>query len=223
MRYLCRFMILVCLIVFVITGCAKRVAQSPIYEGYSLQALLQELKGVCDIEASLEITYERGESSLSGDLYLKANHREMLLRYYYLGLPAGEMFYRDGEIVRSSVRFSKTRTQLLAEGIRNSIFWWQVDYDEQYETDEVYILRAIGREIVIDKKSLLPLSQNLRLGNGELVSISYSNPKKLHPERDTQRPADWYQSQVQIQYRDYSLEAKIRRLSVSNCQGSIDK
>lgn len=221
MRYLFRFILFVCLIVL-ITGCAKKVAQGPFYEGYSLQALLHELKGTCGIEASIEISYERGDSTLSGDLYLKANHREMLLRYYYLGLPAGEMLYRDGEIVSSNVRISKARTRLLAEGIKNSIFWWQVDYDEQYETDEVYILRAIGREINIDKKSLLPLNQTLRLSNGELVSISYSNPKKLHPEKDNQRPNDWYQSQVQIQYRDHSLDATIRRLSVSTCQGSID-
>ncbi len=205
------FLFIICMLG--LQGCAKRQVLTPDYRGYDLRMLIDELKEVASIESALEVQYERGDALMNGDMFVKADKEDMVLRFYYMGLPAGEIVQKDG-IVKGTLKIGKAKAEMLIEGLKSSIFWWNSEYDETFETEGAYILRGIGREVVIDKKTMLPINQRVTLANGEIINIAYSVPSQLYPEGPPKRPTDWYQSEMLIEYRDYRVRAKITSLTV---------
>jgi hypothetical protein len=198
----------------IVCGCVKPQALMPEHRDYNLNRLLSELSAIKSIEAALEIEYEKGDAIMGGDMFVKIDEGSLVVRLYYMGFLAGEFIEEGGVVKKNSLKVSKARAEMLVEGLRDSIFWWKTNYEETYEEDEAYVLRGIGREIRIDKKGLLPISQRIVLSNGEAIDILYSEPMRVNPELQAQRATDWYQSAMTIQYRHYKLRARIRSVSV---------
>ncbi len=202
-------------LIIIVSGCAKRQVLIPEHRGYTLDRLLAELSEIRSIEAALEVEYEKGDAIMGGDMFVKIDEGSMVVRFYYMGFLAGEFIEEGGIVKKNSLRVGKARAEMLIEGLRDSIFWWKAYYDENYEADDVYILRGIGREIHIDKKSLLPTNQRIVLSNGDTIDIAYSEPLQVKQDQQAQKATDWYQSVMTIEYRNYKVRAKIRSVSVN--------
>ncbi|MFQ3573247.1 MAG: hypothetical protein SNJ53_01280 [Thermodesulfovibrionales bacterium] len=200
-------------LLLIIASCAKPHVTLPDYRDSNLQTLISELSEITGIEASLEVEFDKGDMVINGDMFLKADEKSMLLRIYYLGFPAGEIVEKDGEI-RNTIKISKGRAQMIALGLKRSLFWWKNRFLTTTDDDDLYILLGDGIEVIIDKKSLLPIRQRLTLQNGESLDIYYAEPKQVEEAYRRGGVTDWYQSAVTLSYRNYKALSRINSLTL---------
>lgn len=215
MRYLRFFnkLLTFCLIFIIFTACSKRQVSLPDYRENNLDYLLSELSQISSIEASIEVEFDKDDTTINGDMFLKADEKNMLIRLYYLGFPAGEIIEKEGEI-RNTMKISKTRAELIAKGLKRSIFWWKNSFHQILDSDDTYTLLANGIEIIIDKKTLLPTRQTIRLDNGESLDIIYSEPRQIDEGKRFGGITDWYQSVLTLSYRNYRATSRINSLNI---------
>ncbi|HIJ60732.1 MAG TPA: hypothetical protein HPP56_09010 [Nitrospirae bacterium] len=209
-----QFSLLLIIISPLIFGCSKHTTPIQLQShDYNLKMLIDDLRSINSIEAVLEVSYEKDDTSLGGDMYIKADKNNMIVRVYYMGFLAGEIVEENGTI-KSKVKMSKKRAEFLITSLRKSIFWWNFDFDEIIDFQERYLLKSEGREVVIDKKKMLPISQRITNDDGDAIDINYSEPLPIEPEKESLKPTDWYQSVVQIEYQKFRVNSKITSLKV---------
>lgn len=209
-----QFSLLLIIISPLIFGCSKHTTPIQLQShDYNLKKLIDDLRSINSIEAVLEVSYEKDDTSLGGDMYIKADKNNMIVRVYYMGFLAGEIVEENGTI-KSKVKMSKKRAEFLITSLRKSIFWWNFDFDEIIDFQERYLLKSEGREVVIDKKKMLPISQRITNDDGDAIDINYSEPLPIEPEKESLKPTDWYQSVVQIEYQKFRVNSKITSLKV---------
>jgi len=209
-----QFSLLLIIISPLIFGCSKHTTPIQLQShDYNLKKLIDDLRSINSIEAVLEVSYEKDDTSLGGDMYIKADKNNMIVRVYYMGFLAGEIVEENGTI-KSKVKMSKKRAEFLITSLRKSIFWWNFDFDKIIDFQERYLLKSEGREVVIDKKKMLPISQRITNDDGDAIDINYSEPLPIEPEKESLKPTDWYQSVVQIEYQKFRVNSKITSLKV---------
>lgn len=206
--------LLAALLCLVLVSCApKKAVVVPTQEGVPLEKALSDLRQVKSLEAALSVDYERGDTIMSGDAGLTLSDAALNLRLYYLGFLAGELKEENGTITVSKPRLDKNRSTLLAEGLRNGFFWWNIRDYTITEDLEQYVLRNKNREILVSKKLMLPTQQSIRLENGDELIITYDMPDQIdEAERIPGSPAwlQYYQSQMMIELKRYLVKVKVK-------------
>ncbi|MCX8069650.1 MAG: hypothetical protein N2738_04020 [Thermodesulfovibrionales bacterium] len=200
--------------IFLISCAPKKSVKTLELTDYNLAMLMEDLKTIKSIEATLEVEYERGDASFGGDMYLKVDDNATIIRIYYMGFLAGEIIEENG-IIKNKAKMSKKRAEMLLNALKRSVFWWRFDFDQIIETEDKYYLSSEGREVVIDSKRLLPISQRIVLENGDGIEISYSEPLPIDKDKESVKPTDLYQSNILIEYQRYRVNAKVTSLKVS--------
>lgn len=208
---ICLLTLLLCM---VLVSCApKKAVVVPTQEGVPLEKALSDLRQVKTLEATLSVDYERGDTIMSGDAGLTLSDAALNLRLYYLGFLAGELKEENGTITVSKPRLDKNRSTLLAQGLRNGFFWWNIKDYAITEDQEQYVLRNKNREILVSKKLMLPTQQSIRLENGDELIITYDMPDQIEEaERIPGSPAwlQYYQSQMKIELKRYLVKVKVK-------------
>ena len=217
---LCLLLHALCLVFFALfffVSCAPKYAERPSREGLSLSEVLDRMNSIHSIEAVLSINYEKNDAAISGDAYLNLSSDALDLRIYYLGFMAGEVKENKG-IISSKPKIDKYKSIILVDGLKNGFMWWTIkDYTVQKKED-TYILKNFNRELIIDKKDLLPLKQTIELDNGEELSIFYESPVHSKSEKNQYEPnpvTTWYQSRLSIHYRNYVVNVKVKSYTIS--------
>ncbi|MFA5354922.1 MAG: hypothetical protein WC291_11890 [Thermodesulfovibrionales bacterium] len=217
-RLQCLFVLLLLLAV---SSCAPRYVGTPSYKGVSLDEALAAMKKISTIDAVLAVEYEKGDGGgMSGDAHLTVTQEKLDLRIYYLGFLAGEVS-EEGGIIKSKPRLDRNKGTLLVDGLRNSLFWWEISDYAVSERDNLYVLKNSFREVAIDRETLLPVRQTIELENGDRLEISYESPARVEKEEtaeggesvtDAYEPL-WYQSEMNIAYRGHTVKVRVKSYS----------
>mgnify|MGYP001114649777 CR=1 FL=1 len=197
---------------FLLFGCAEKkpVIVKEFY-AEDLQDFLNKTKAYSVIESVLKLQYE-DKKLLEGDAFLKIDNHQLLLRVYYKGFLAGEVFEENG-MVTSNLSIDDNRLSQLVIGIRKGFFWWQGDFfvEENY-SDYLLKDKDVDRVVILDKAGVIPLRQNLNI-EGQSIIIIYDNYSRVQTEDGT--TLNMPMSMV-VYYKNKALKIKIERIKIYN-------
>jgi hypothetical protein len=131
---------------------------------------------------------------------------DLNLRVYSLGFLAFEVISENG-VIKSSTRIDRNKTKILTQGLRDCLFWWDIQDYEVDEKDDVYHLKNLSREVWFDRKTILPIKQKVALENGRELYMSYEDMEKTGDV--------WYPSAITIELSQYSVRLRIKDISFS--------
>lgn len=194
-------------------ACAPQKAVIPAFEPKSLDELLSEKKGISEIDSSFEIVFKKPDTEISGNGFLNIHENGNLsLRVYSIGLLMMELSSKNN-IIKSKPRLSKNRRITLTQGLRDCFFWWDIkDFTVSNMDAGFYLLENRKRSLWIDKKTSLPVKQNIRFDDGKELNIFYDNPAEEN--------GIWYQSRIRIELSKNTVILIIKNISSKNSSNS---
>ncbi len=195
-------------LIILCTACAAgkiKPPEMPSYEGKALSEVVSEKNGINNIEMKFAVLFEKKDSEIRGDAALEISRSgDMSLRVYSLGFLAMELTSRDG-LVRTTPALDRGKKLILTRGLRDGLFWWDMEDFSLFEEDGHYFLRGPDRDLWIDKKTFLPVRQNIYFEDGKVLNVYYSNP--------TREDDIWYQSKIRIEYLQYAVTFTVKHMS----------
>jgi len=221
------FLKLFCIsIVLFLASCAPRpvelpLTELPLLEEKPLDKVLAERSGISRIDAVFSVIFEKADSETRGDGTLNIfNNGDLELRVYALGFLAMDLTSRNGT-VKSNPRLDSTKKEMLTQGLRDSLFWWDIKDFTVKNEDGCYLLSNAGREIMVDKKSGLPKKQRIYFSSGKVLTVYYDNPARGN--------GILYQSKMKIELSKYSVTLLVRDINFNmqaakndnNCSGCL--
>lgn len=204
-------LLVVSLIIFLFSGCAeKKPAIVKEFYADNIEDFIKKMQIYNSVEGVLNIQYETKNSVLNGDALLRISNNELLLRVYYMGFPAGEIYEENGE-VSSNLLIEKDRLKQLAVGIRKGFIWWNGNFTVT-EDSENFFLKEEERIIILKKDGFMPLKQTLTVDN-QAILITYDEYKKIQTEDGT---ALNMPSIISVYYKNRTLKIKIEKINIKN-------
>lgn len=200
-------------VIFFVLGCVEKKPEV-LREFYAVdvQDFIKKMQNYHGIESSLTIDYESKGNLLSGDALLKINKNETLLRIYYMGFPAGEVYEKDEE-VSSNLLIEKDKIKQILTGVKKGFMWWAGDFEIK-EKDNNFVLKEKNsdREVVLNKNGFMPVSQSFTFENQQILII-YDNFKEFQTEDKT---ALIMPSRIIVYYKNRTLKINIEKLKLIN-------
>ncbi|MBI5849208.1 MAG: hypothetical protein HZB31_14895 [Nitrospirae bacterium] len=177
----------------------------PVVEQRSIAVVLAERRLIERIHAAMSVVFEKTDSETHGDAVIDiAQDGDLHMKVYTLGILVMDLTAKNG-LVRSTPKLDKNKTAILTQGLRDSLFWWDSkDFAIQEENDHL-ILQNAAREVVLDRKTLLPQKQRIFFDDGKQLTVFYSNP--------AQTKGVWYQSKMRIELSRYAVTLSVREIS----------
>jgi len=189
-------------IIILLFSCAAPRVEIPVYEGVDVREVLNSKNSISVIDTTFSITFEKDEGEMRGEGVLNISRNgDLSLRVYSLGFLALEVTSEKG-VIKSNPRIDKNKGRILTEGLRDCLFWWDI---EDYKIDEkegMYLLKNLSREIWLDRKTILPVKQAVSLEDGRELIIHYEGNEKIGDV--------WYPSRIKIDLLKYSVTLKIK-------------
>jgi hypothetical protein len=188
-------------VIFTLSCAAKRV-ELPVYEGVDVKDVLALRNRISSIETTFSITFEKADTQIRGDGALNiSNSGDLSMRVYSFGFPVFEIISQDG-IIKSNPAIDSNKAIMLTQGLRDCLFWWDIQDFEMEETEDQYILRNSVRTVWLDRKTIFPVQQTISLQDGRELHISYGDPENTE--------GLWYPSKIRIELTRYAVTLKIR-------------
>jgi hypothetical protein len=193
------------LILSLLFSCVAPRVEMPVYEGVSVEDVLNSKNSISAIETTFSITLEQDNTDRKGDGVLNISRNGNLsLRVYSFGFLAFELISENG-IIKSVPVIDRNIGTILTHGLRDCLFWWNIKDFKIYEKEGVYLLKNFSRRLWIDRKTMFPIKQTVFLENGSELDIHYENPDKAGDI--------WYPSKIKIDLSKYSVTLKIKEIS----------
>jgi outer membrane lipoprotein-sorting protein len=187
-------------------SCVQKRVEIPTYEGIDVREVLSA-KNISTIDTTFSIVFEKDDSEMRGEGVLNISRNgDLNLRVYSLGFLAFEVISENG-VIKSSTRIDRNKTKILTQGLRDCLFWWDIQDYEVDEKDDVYHLKNLSREVWFDRKTILPIKQKVALENGRELYMSYEDMEKTGDV--------WYPSAITIELSQYSVRLRIKDISFS--------
>src|SRR4030066_2469649 len=153
-------------IIILLFSCAAPRVEIPVYEGVDVREVLNSKNSISVIDTTFSITFEKDEGEMRGEGVLNISRNgDLNLRVYSLGFLALEVISEQG-VIKSNPRIDRSKTKILTQGLRDCLFWWDIEDYEVDEKDGMYHLKNFSREVWFDKKTKLPEKQKEPLENG---------------------------------------------------------
>src|SRR3990172_769076 len=187
-----------------LASCAPGAMEQPLREERSLDKIIAGRSGISQIDTTFSVTFEKADSEIRGDgaLHIFSNG-DLELKVYSLGFLAMELTSRNG-VVKSNPKLDSTKKAILTQGLRDSLFWWDLkDFTVQDENGH-YLLRNTEREITVDKKSILPTKQQIYFAKGKVLTVYYDNPARVN--------SILYQSKMKMELSKYSVTLTVKNI-----------
>lgn len=191
-------------LLFFLFSCAAKRVELPDYTGVDVKTVIAERSSIKGINTTFHVEFEKTDGTIAGDAALTLTERTLDLRIYSMGFLMAEIKEADG-IIKSIPPVDRNKNIILVEGLRNSILWWLIKDYEIEEQNGNYRVRNSSRKIVIDKKTMLPVSQSIELDSGKELRISYEEPANSN--------GFWYPSRMKIELSKYAVRLKIKSMS----------
>ncbi|MFZ2198285.1 MAG: hypothetical protein WAV13_11160 [Thermodesulfovibrionales bacterium] len=189
-----------------LASCAPGALELPLHEESPLEKVIAERNGISRIDAKFSVIFEKADSEIRGDGTLNiSNNGDLELKVYSLGLLAMELTSRNG-VVKSKPGLDTAKKTILTQGLRDSLFWWDIkDFTVAEDEEGCYLLKNAEREIMVDKKNGLPKKQRIYFSNGKILTVYYDNPAREN--------SILYQSKIRIELSKYSVTLLVRNIS----------
>ena len=191
---------------FFVLSCSTKRVEMPSFEGVTLEDELARRCAVQALTSTFSIEFEKDGGVVKGDAVLKLTPETLELRVYSLGFLVAEVT-ADETTTTSEPPIDRNRIALLVEGLRNSFFWWSIQNGEIREEDNIYRVRNSWRRVYISKKTFLPERQVIELEDGRELEVTYEEPDRIS--------GVWFPSRLRIGLSRYSVNLKIKTLSVT--------
>ena len=192
-------------IVLFLASCATRALELPLFEETPLNKVIAERRGIFRIDANFSAIFEKTDSEIRGNGTLKIfNNGDLELRVYSLGFLAIELTSRNGA-AKSKPGLDSAKKAILTQGLRNSLFWWDIKDFTVEDKEDCYLLKNAEREILVDKKRGLPKKQRIYFANGKVLTVYYDNPARENNIL--------YQSKISMELSKYSVTLLVRDIS----------
>lgn len=191
-----RFAFLLFIILF--ASCAPRMkpVQVPEYTG-TVQEFLKENSMWNGLKGSFELQLKRpGGEVLSADSYIETGPGKTIMKFYRLGFQVGELEEKN------------PRYRVLEEAVREGLIWWQIEGYTLDRSQLVYTVNTDRRSLVLDRKTLVPLSQSIYVPDEGTVYVSYSDYRRLETL--------WYPYRMEISYAGYELDLKLTKAELKS-------
>jgi hypothetical protein len=191
--------------VLLAASCTPKLTAPPVLKEMSLEEALSERRTISRIDAAFSVLFEKADSEIRGEGILNAfGNGDLDLRVYSLGFLALELLSRNG-VVKSNPGLDSAKKAILSQGLRDSLFWWDINDFTVRDEGLYYLLRNASREITVDKESMLPLKQQIFFSDGKMISVYYDNPAK--------EDGLIYQTKMKIELARYSVTLTIKSIS----------
>ncbi len=186
-------------------ACAPNKVEMPAVDQRSMAVVLAERKSIERIDAAMSVVFEKTDSEMHGDAVLDmAQNGDLHMKVYTLGILAMDLTSKNG-LVKSTPKLDKNKTAILTQGLRDSLFWWDLkDFTVKEENDHL-ILQNATRQVVLDRKTMLPQKQRISFDDGKQLTVLYDNP--------AQAKGVWYQSKMRIELSRYAVMLTVREIS----------
>ena len=192
-------------IVLFLVSCAPRALELPLFEETPLDKIIAERCGIFRIDANFSVIFEKTDSEIRGEGTLNIfNNGDLELRVYSLGFLAMELTSRNGA-AKSKPGLDSAKNAMLTQGLRDSLFWWDITDFTVEDEEGCYLLKNAEREILVDKKRGLPKKQRIYFANGKVLTVYYDNPARENNIL--------YQSKIRIELSKYSVTLLVRDIS----------
>lgn len=194
-------------ILICISACAPKRVEMPAAEQRSIDIVLAERRSIGRIDAVMSVVFEKTDSEMHGDAVLDiAKGGDLHMQVYTLGILAMDITSKNG-LVKSTPRLDKSKTAILTQGLRDCLFWWDLIDFTVREEGEHLVLQNATRQVVLDRKTMLPKIQRISFDDGKQLTVKYDNP--------TQAKGDWYQSNMRIELSRYAVILTVKEISFS--------
>lgn len=198
------FLALFCLLCLLTLSCSVKKVELPAQEQKaSLQDILAR-KSDLSVSSIFDIEFERSGRIIKGEAALQLAPDLFDLRVYSLGFLVAEV-RADNNGTFSNPRIDKDRLSILVNGLRSSFLWWSVKDPVIRNSYDTYIVADAMKRLVISKKTMLPVSQEIELGDGRLLDIRYEEPAMID--------GIWFPSKLKAALSNSSVKLKIKSLS----------
>jgi hypothetical protein len=178
-------------------ACAPKVLEPSLFREKSLEEAIAGRQSIIRADTAFSVLFEKDDSEIRGEGVLNIyGNGDLELRVYSLGFLALELVSRDGK-VKSNPGLDSAKKAILTHGLRDSIFWWDIDNYTVRDEGAYYLLKNAGREITIDKELMLPVKQQIFFSDGKMITVHYGNPAA-----EDGLP---YQSRMKIELSRYSV------------------
>jgi hypothetical protein len=195
-------------------SCAQRAVELPLLEEKPLDKVIAERNGISRIDVTFSVIFEKADSETRGDGTLNIfSDGDMELRVYSLGFLAMELTSRNGA-VKSNPGLDSAKKAILTQGLRDSLFWWDIKDFTVEDEEGCYLLKNAEREIMIDKKSSLPKKQRIYFSSGKVLTVYYDNPARGN--------GILYQSKLKIELSKYSVTLLVRNINFNMQEAKYD-
>ena len=194
-----------CSILVLAAACARTMVEMPPREERRLDAVIAERNAIERIDANMSVVFEKKDSEMFGDAVLDITRSgDLHLKVYTLGILGMDLSSRKG-VVKSTPRLDKAKTTILTQGLRDCLFWWDLqDYAIREEGDYL-VLQNATRSVWLDRKSLLPGKQSIDFGDGKQLTVLYDSPVR--------QSGIWYQSKMRIELQRYAVTLTVKEIS----------
>lgn len=200
-------LLLLSITLFFLFSCAPKRVEIPTYEGIDVKEVLFAKNTISTIDATFSIVFEKDDSEMRGEGVLNISRNgDLNLRVYSFGFLALEVTSENG-VIKSNPRIDRSKTKILTQGLRDCLFWWDIQDYEVDERDSMYLLKNFSREVWFDKKTILPIKQKVALENGRELHMSYEDMEKTGDV--------WYPSAITIELSQYSVKLRIKDILFS--------
>jgi outer membrane lipoprotein-sorting protein len=205
---------LISCILFSCSCTAKRV-ELPVYEGTDVREALSSKNNISSVDSTFSIIFEKDDSEIRGDGVVNMSRNgNMTMRIYSFGFLAFEITAENG-FIKSAPAVDRNKSTILTYGLRDCIFWWDMEDFEIEEKEDYYIIRNLTRTLWLDRKTMFPKKQIISLEEGRQLNIYYENPEKAGDI--------WYPSRIRIELSKYAVTLKIKDISfILNAQTKIN-
>ena len=199
------FLKLFCIsLLLLLASCATRATTPVLFEERGLAEVIAGLSGISQIDTAFSVIFEKADSEIRGDGDLNiSSNGDMEMKVYTLGILALELSSRNGT-VKSKPGLDSTKKTILTQGLRDSLFWWDIKDFTVQDEDDFYLLRNAEREIMLDKKSGLPTKQQIYFASGKVITVYYDNPAR--------EEGILYQSKMKIELSKYSVTLIVKNI-----------
>ena len=200
------FLKLFCIsLLLLLASCATSVTTPVLFEERGLSEVIAGLSGISQIDTAFSVIFEKADTEIRGDGALNIfSNGDLELKVYSLGFLALELSSRNGS-VKSAPGLDSVKKTILTQGLRDSLFWWDIKDFTVREEDGFYLLRNTEREILLDKKSGLPTKQRIYFSNGKVLNVYYDNPAR-------EEGGVLYQSKIKIELSKYTVTLMVKNI-----------
>ena len=193
-----------CSIVILAAACAPKQVAVPSHEERGIAEVLAERQGIQRIDATMSVVFEKKDAQMYGDAVLDITPAgDLHLKVYTLGILGMDLSSRDG-VVKSSPRLDRTKTTILTQGLRDCLFWWDLQNYALSEDGDYLVMQNATRTLWLDRTTLLPGKQRIDFGDGKQLTVQYDAPARQN--------GIWYPSKLRIELTRYVVTLQIREI-----------